>query len=227
MTNVLKYGILILLSVFSFNVLAEEPAPKKKDTFLLLQCKNHYERIHNRLRNINSNLIGADYWTITNNDGFFYVPFGVNWEDVEETCYAYPVYIEIATYNRSISYADVRECKEGIYGRGKKYKRDSHGGFFEGAFTNSFIPATETCNIQVKYRYVDGTALKLQATEKRTCELAKLHFYNLITDSDYGKEGWHRNWQDLKCKEITIETFELKTGISVKELRQTVAKEII
>ena len=37
----------------------------------------------------------------------------------------------------------------------------------------------------------------------------------------------YKEWQMLRCKEISVEVFEQKTGLYVKELQETLAEDII
>lgn len=227
MLSIIKYVSFAFCILFSFNIKAEETVIKKEPVILLLQCTNGLDLISDRLRNIKSELVDKNHWKVNNHEYYYFIPFGLNWEDVEEACYAYEAYLEIATYTRSEAYSDKKECKEGIFGRGTKYLRDSWGGYFEGNYTNTFISKTNTCNIRANYKLLSNEATRINESKKRTCELAKQYFYNLIIDPAFGKEGWQKTWQKRNCKEISVENFETKVGISVNELKEVLAKDVI
>lgn len=231
MKKILGINLFLALLLASSLVQANEddlmPIEREEPTVLLLQCKYGPELIENRLSGVNYELVDKDRWNVSQRESFYYVPFGVNWEDVEQACYAYSAYIEIATYTRTEPYVAKKECRQGIFGKGPKYLRDSWGGYFEGNYTNTFIEQTNTCNIRATYKFVSNEARRIPQSKKYNCDLAKKHFYNQIIDPEYGKDGWLLEWQKRQCKEITKEEFETKVGISVRELKDVLAKDVI
>lgn len=223
------YFTLIMLCGINFNVFAQESnenQPKEK-VFLLLQCENTKQMVKNRLDNINYKLTEFDKWNSYKNEAFYFVAFGTNWEEVEETCYAHPAYIETSTYTTSVPYTSKMECLEGIYGKGKQEFFDSWGDYFRGDLSNSYVQSKNLCNIKARYLYAASKARRMERSGRRNCELSRKHFLNLITDSGYSKRAVDKEWQMLRCKEISVEVFEQKTGLYVKELQETLAEDII
>lgn len=194
---------------------------------LYLQCQNSNQLIDNRLNNIDDEMRNPDKWKPGKNEAFYFVPFGMDWEEVDKVCYAYQAYIEVGSYNRVVPYTDEVECTNGIFGSGDYTLRDSWGGYFMGNIENTYIPLTESCNIRMNFKVITDTAHKVEWSKKRTCKQAKKHFLNLIIDSEYGKEKKYREWQRMKCKEISKIIFEKKTGLSTEVLIQTLAKDVI
>lgn len=219
----LFYLILIYLFLAASNVKAEE----SKTEILLLQCGKPKELIHNRLTNIDYELTNVDKWKINKTEGFYFIVFGTDWEEVEETCYAHEAYIEIAQYTTTIPYTDKIECLNGVYGRGTINSRDSWGSYFQREYLNNYVTSKNTCNVKANYTFVENTAHRIDRSARHNCKLAKDHFYNLISDPAYGKSGADIEWQKQRCKIITQEKFEIKTGLYVKELKEVLAGEII
>lgn len=219
----LFYLILICLFFSVSNVKAE----KIETEILLLQCDKPKNIINNRLTNIDYELTDVNKWKINKTEGFYFVVFGTDWEEVEETCYAHEAYIEIAQYITTVPYTDKIECLNGVYGRGTINSRDSWGSYFQREYINNYITKRNTCNIKANYTFVENMVHRVDRSARRSCKSSKLHFYSLITDPAYGKEGADIEWQKQKCKVITREKFEIKTGLYVKELKEVLAGEII
>lgn len=228
----LKY-LTIFSILFSFcimtNVQAEEniDEPKKEKVTLLLKCEKTKGIVKNRLNNINDKLTDTNNWKTYKNESFYFVAFGTNWEEVEETCYAHPAYIEIETYSTVLPYVEKLECLRGPFGKGTQEFFDSWGDYFKGELINTFIKSKDSCNIKARYIYYASKVDRMERSARKNCELSRRHFLNLIQDAGYGKSKADYEWQEQKCKEITVKEFEEKTGLYVKELEETIAEDVI
>lgn len=213
--------------IFTVNAEDFENEPKKEKVILLLQCENSKGLVKNRLNNINYKLTDNNNWKTYKNEAFYFVAFGTNWEEVEETCYAHTAYIETETYSTSLPYVEKLECLKGPYGKGTQEFFDSWGDYFKGELINTFISSKNSCNIKARYIYSASKAHRMERSARKNCELSKKHFLNLIRDRGYGKTTADKEWQDQRCKEISVKVFEQKTGLYVKELEETIAEDII
>lgn len=194
---------------------------------LLLQCDVSRNVVTNRIDRVNSDIMDDHYWSEVNRQSFYIVLFGSAWEDIEESCYAYPAYVETTTRVRRESYMEKKECEFGPVGSGTYQMRDAWGGFFTMDVQNHYASATSTCKVKVNAALIQGNINKVNWSKRQNCQQAKKHFLNLIKDPDYGKDAIHREWQKEKCREISLHDFEAKTGLFVSKFIHVVAEDIV
>ena len=221
------FVLLCLLYTINSYAVENEQSKTKERTLLLLQCKDNADFIKNRLESINLDLADFDKWKVLKNEYYYYIPFGTNWSDLEEACYAYPMYIQKSIYTMVVPYVTKEECYEGIYGKGKRISRELAGGYLIGKYTNHYNEQTQNCKINVEYMYVEGMLTRDVNSKRRTCEMSKKHFYNLITNPNYGKEGYQKLLQKRQCKEINKKDWETRTGMSTDELYAIYGSDVI
>lgn len=221
------FVLLCLLYTINSYAVENEQSKIKERTLLLLQCKDNADFIKNRLESINLDLADFDKWKVLKNEYYYYIPFGTNWSDLEEACYAYPMYIQKSIYTMVVPYVTKEECYEGIYGKGKRISRELAGGYLIGKYTNHYNEQTQDCKINVEYMYVEGMLTRDVNSKRRTCEMSKKHFYNLITNPNYGKEGYQKLLQKRQCKEINKKDWETRTGMSTDELYAIYGSDVI
>ncbi len=221
------FVLLCLLYTINSYAVENKQSKTKERTLLLLQCKDNADFIKNRLESINLDLADFDKWKVLKNEYYYYIPFGTNWSDLEEACYAYPMYIQKSIYTMIVPYVTKEECYEGIYGKGKRISRELAGGYLIGKYTNHYNEQTQDCKINVEYMYVEGMLTRDVNSKRRICEMSKKHFYNLITNPNYGKEGYQKLLQKRQCKEINKKDWETRTGMSTDELYAIYGSDVI
>ena len=223
----MKKYILLFISLFTISFIISFNA--KAETFLLLECKpprysnemsglQHYTVRHHFERQ----RMGDYVWELSNRRYFKIILFGQSWEQVETMCRPFETSIELGTYSIQELYIEKEDC--GKFGNGKWEIKDSFDAHrtnvnTKNVYNASNFSCTTTMDVMItqkKFKEVNQHS-NVAEVGRKSCEMAKRHFYRGITDSNYSNHIFFRLWQDEKCKEISIVEFEKHTGISVKD----------
>lgn len=224
-----KRGLLtLLICLSSMNVYALEIAEQPKEReYMFLECKYTKEYVTGYVSSMDLELADPAKWQITSKKSYYFVPFGTSWEEVEDTCYAHQVYIESAIYTRADSYVEKDECLDTPHKRGRQMMRYMTGSYFLIDSANRYHNGTNTCNIHVKYTVITNPPMRIDWSGRKSCKLAKQHYYNGIRSKKYRYELDNMDILKETCKQIDENDFVRKTNLSVNELYDIVAKDIV